>query len=249
MKFLELIITPPAINFIILVIGLSLWRYRRASFILILISAITLYLASITLISGPLLGLLEDYPPLNANNVKQSNLHAVVVLGAGRYIKAPEWGKEDQLSDKSNRRLAYGAWLVKKINAQIIVSGGSPRGEKLAEAILMKQVLEKQYGITNTIAEIESANTFENARNTADILKRINIKTVYVVTHASHMRRVISAFKYLKIDAIPAPLGYNTNLYRVGWKTFIPSNDGLKATKRLMHELMGLLWYKIKYYD
>ncbi len=248
MKFIELILSPPAINFFILVTGLALWRYRRASFILILTSAITLYLASITLISGPLLGLLENYPALKEADISTTKAKAVIVLGGGRYRKAPEWDKKDRLSSHSMRRLEYGAWLAKKMNAQIIVSGGSPKGENLAEAVLMKQILEKKYGITNAIAEVSSTNTFENAKNTAAILIKINIKTVYIVTDASHMRRSLSAFNYFKIEGIAAPLGYNTNLYGIGWKTFIPSTSGLNATKELIHELMGLLWYKINYY-
>ncbi len=249
MKFLELILTPPAINFIILLIGLALWQYRRASFILILFSTMTLYLSSITLISGPLLGLLEHYPPLSKQDMATSTIKAVVILGGGRYQKAPEWGKEDRLSDDSMRRLEYGAYLAKKMNIQIILTGGSPQGEVLPEAVLMKQVLEKQYGITNAIAEIHSKNTFENAKFTTVILGKLNIKKVYVVSHASHMRRVISSLNYFKIEGIPAPLGYNTNYYTmIGWQTFIPSTNGLTATRKLIHELLGLLWYKIKYF-
>jgi uncharacterized SAM-binding protein YcdF (DUF218 family) len=225
-------------------------RKAKFAYYTIIASVSILYLSSITLISDPLLNAISTSRALDPLTIKQNRAgaQAIVVLGGGRYANPPEYDS-DRLSSKTHRRVLYASWLSKEMNLPIIAVGGVPDVSRVPESILIKQFLEEKLGHKDIATEDKSLNTYENAKNLAPILKRMNIQKVYLVTHAWHTRRAVRAFREMKIDVVAAPTGFATNLERgLHWKDIIPRQKGLSRTYIFLHEFVGYLWYDIKYY-
>ncbi len=248
MDFLEIIFFPPGIIICLLIIALLLWHRKKLARNLLIASLSIFLLSSLTLFTRPLLSLLESYPALTDKQIKAGGAQAIVVLGAGRYAKAPEYSSQDTISLYSWQRVAYAASLAKKTGLKVITSGGSVYGSRTPESVLLKNILETQFNITTVIPENKSKNTFENALYTKNILDKLKIKKIILVTHAFHMRRALYSFSKNNIAVIPAPVGFHTSI-RDGfnWTLFLPKSRALVEMNLFLHEVAGLFWYKIRY--
>jgi uncharacterized SAM-binding protein YcdF (DUF218 family) len=177
---------------------------------------------------------------------------AIIVLGGGRRkgaLEAPTEYHQHDLSPSSFERLRYGARLAKQTNLPILVTGGAPdkTGTKdLAEAQVMKIVLEKEYSISPKWIEDQSNTTQENALRSAEILKKEGIKSVYLVTHFWHMPRAKTVFERQGLKVLEAPMGfYQKTAFTL--LDFYPSSEGFQRTRWVWHEILGNLWYRVKF--
>ncbi len=110
----------------------------------------------------------------------------------------------------------------------------------------MKKVLEREFGIYPKWVKEQSSTTQENASETAKILKKEGIKTIYLVTHFWHMPRAQRQFERHDIQVIRAPMGF----YQKEQFTpldFYHSSEGFQKTRWVWHELVGSLWYKVNF--
>ena len=71
--------------------------------------------------------LIRSLEPAAANPVTAAPAQAIVVLGGGRYLGAPEYGG-DTVSEPTLVRVRYGAYLHRLVNKPLLVSGGKPDG-------------------------------------------------------------------------------------------------------------------------
>jgi uncharacterized SAM-binding protein YcdF (DUF218 family) len=232
---------PPLNLLIIAAIGLWLWK-RRPLFarILLTVSVALLWLLSTPFIAETLLHQLEDKPL--AVDIRQAD--AIVVLGGGTYFHAPEYGT-DTVNEYSLLRLRYAAKLYRESGYPILLSGGKPAGNALSEAQQMKRVLVEEFNVPVTWTEDSSDNTLESALACRQLLQANNVKRIALVTHASHMPRAVEAFKAAGFEVIPAPTGYTTR-YQIDLLAFVPNAIALRDSKIFMHELIGILWYRLK---
>lgn len=109
----------------------------------------------------------------------------------------------------------------------------------------MQRVLSDEFGITVKWLEEASDNTLENASKSRDILRKAGVNSIYLVTHAWHMARARMVFERAGLNVIPAPTGFTTR-YRTDILSFIPSSDGLHNSRVFLHEVMGILWYRLR---
>ncbi len=65
----------------------------------------------------------------------------------------------------------------------------------------MKSMLEKEFATPVRWVEVESGNTFENARASGRILREAGMGKVYLVTHSGHMRRAVQHVADAIVDA------------------------------------------------
>ena len=109
-------------------------------------------------------------------------------------------------------------------------------------ADLMTLSLRQDFRVDVRWQERRSRDTWENARFSADILLPAGITSVYVVTHAWHMRRALLAFEGtgLRVTAAPTPL---LRPIHPSITDFIPSVGSLATAYFAVHEWVGLLWY------
>ena len=200
-----------------------------------------LWLFSTPYIADYLLRSLEPQPSTQSEKLIPD---AIIVLGGGTYANAPEYGG-DTVSNATLTRLRYAANLYHHHNLPLLTSGGTPLGNKTSEAQLMKEVLEQEFNVPVTWVEGSSNNTFENARLSFNLLQQNDIKSIYLVTHAWHMPRAAQAFESAGFVVIPAPTAYTTR-YNLDLLAFLPSADALQNSHIFLHEVIGMLWYRLK---
>ena len=235
----------PPLNLLLLALtGMLLFRSRpRIARALLASSLLLLWVSSTPYFSDGAMHLLEKQ--LKVVDIKNQPAEAIVVLGGGTYFNAPEYGGTDTVSEPTLMRLRYAAKLQRETGKPILVTGGKPLGNEVSEAQHMKSILEKEFNVPVQWTEDNSDNTLENARKSYQILQKAGIKRIYVVTHAWHMPRSVMVFQQAGFEVIPAPLGFATR-YKTDILSFLPEAESLNNSRMLVHELIGLLWYRLK---
>jgi uncharacterized SAM-binding protein YcdF (DUF218 family) len=234
---------PPLNLLLIALAGLLLWHKRPLVARALLTTAFALlWLLSTPYVAESLLQSLEG-PPV-ALDTRTQTADAIVVLGGGTYFHAPEYAG-DTVSDASLQRLRYAARLYRDTAKPVLVTGGKPLGNSLSEAQQMRKVLEQEFYIPVRWTEDESDNTLENARYSYQLLQKTSIKRIYLVTHAWHMPRAMRVFQAAGFEVVPAPTAYTTR-YQTDLMAFVPRATALRDSQIYLHELLGLLWYRLK---
>jgi len=220
---------------------LALRRSPRTGQTLLVLSVVLLYALSTRFVADQLLQALEApaHDPL-ASPAGQ----AIVVLGAGTYFNAPEYGG-DTVNAHGLVRLRYAAYLHRATTKPILITGGSPQGAAQAEAAHMAAALNRDFGVPVAWIEDQSRTTLENARYSRRLLGAAGIGTVYLVTHAWHMPRAVRAFESAGFTVIPAATGYATR-FRLTILDFVPDAHALADSSRWFHEVIGMAWYRIQ---
>ena len=225
-------------------IGIVVWRWRpRLGRALVTASLLMLWLVSTSAFNIPFLEALGWPAPVDVRDA--NGAQAIVVLGGGISRAAPEYEGADTVNARTLNRVRYAAWLSRKTQLPVLASGGLPRGASSTEAELMKSVLENEFGTPVRWIEVESMNTFENARASARILREAGIGKVYLVTDSMHMRRAVQAFAPTGIQVFPAPIGLLTR-DRITYADFLPGPIGFATSYYVAHELVGRAWYAIR---
>lgn len=221
---------------------LRLRRHPRSGKALIVLSLAALWALSTPWFSRTLLQALE---PLPADPLRAAPAQAIVVLGGGKYYAAPEYGAVDTVNEPTLARLRYAAWLHRQTGKPILVTGGAPEGSAISEGQAMKATLENEFKVPVAWTEDKSFNTFENAHASRATLKPLGIDRVYVVTHAWHMPRSKSIFIKAGFDVVPAPTQFATG-FRLTILDFRPFAPALADSSHFFHEIIGLVWYRLK---
>ena len=240
---------PPGIFFLLLVLGVLLrLRFYRTGQSLIYAAIMLLLLMSLPILTNPLIHYYENAPALDPATLAHTRAKAIVVLGGGRYPDAPEY-QGDTVSEPSLERIRYGAWLQRKTKLPILVTGGIVLGgNRPAEAELMKQVLAQDFLALVPWVEKASRTTYENAIYSKTMLAKEDISNIILVTHAMHMPRAIEAFEKAGFTVTPAPMGYDTGTEAPILLGLLPSVYSLVNMHDLLHELIGRVWYRLRYY-
>ena len=243
------LLLPPGIILVILALGFILLPVaRKLAGWLILLGILTLYLLSIAPVGSYLIGTIETTPALS-EPVEAEDEGAIVVLGAGRYYSAPEFGGKDTTSHFALMRLRYAERLREQTGLPILATGGRPHGELLSEAELMAQTVKRDFDGIVKWTEEKSKNTFENAICSQFILDGQAIDKVFLVTHAAHMPRALYAFRKAGLKVTPAPTGYLRDTFRYAnpAETWLPSMAALQLSRTALHEWLGLIYYRTVY--
>jgi len=235
---------PPLSLLLLLALGIMLlYRRHKLADKLILAAFCLLWIASTPYFAEGALHLLEaQTTPLDIN---RQDADAIVILGGGTYFHAPEYAGQDTIGDATLVRLRYGAKLQRETGKPILVTGGKPLGNGISEAQQMRIALEQDFRVPVRWMEDESDNTFDNAYNSFRILQQAGIHKIYLVTHAWHMPRSAGIFRRAGFEVVEAPTAYTTR-YRTDLLSFLPQAVSLDASRIFVHEVIGLLWYRLK---
>jgi len=234
---------PPLSLLLIAVAGLLLGRTcPRTGRTLLVTSLALLWVCSTPYFAEGALRLLEGPP--KAVDARAHPADAIIVLGGGTYFNAPEYGA-DTVGEATLPRLRYAATLQRATGKPVLVTGGKPVGNALSEAQQMKSVLEQEFNVPVRWTEDASDNTQENARYSYRMLQHFGIKRIYLVTHAWHMPRSAEAFRRAGFEVIEAPTAFTTR-FQTDLLSFIPRAEAMRDSKYFVHELIGLLWYRLK---
>jgi uncharacterized SAM-binding protein YcdF (DUF218 family) len=136
---------------------------------------------------------------------------------------------------------------------KILLTGGSGyinfqewKESSLIADVLLKSGVKKE----DLILENNSRNTYENALFTADILKKGNYGSRYlIITSAFHMRRSLACFKKAGItgDTFSADTRFPAHINTLD-KIIKPDAEYLWMWDALIHEWVGMLMYKLAGY-
>jgi uncharacterized SAM-binding protein YcdF (DUF218 family) len=239
---LSAFLVPPGLLLAVLLAGLALGRYRpRTGRGLLIAGVIGLYLLSMPLTARFLLQHWEA-PPGRSDLIAATQ--AIIVLGGGKYPRAPEYGG-DTAGSMSLVRLRYAARLHRQTGLPILVSGGNPEGGQLDEAQVMRQTLEGDFAVPVRWIENQSANTLGNARLTRQLLEKENIRRISLVTHAWHMPRARLAFESAGFEVVAAPTSHTTRP-GITMLDFLPDPAALLDSSLYFHEAIGTVWYRLR---
>jgi len=247
-KIIQPLLMPPAIMILLILVGLILLRWsQRYGKVLIISGALLLVAASLPIITNPLVTAMENIPALNKEQMKTSDAGAIVILGGGSYLDAPEYGG-DTVSTKTLERIRYGAYVHRQTGLPVLVTGGRVfEYIKTAEATLMKKVLETDFQTPVKWTEDRARTTWENAQYSQQTLKQEKINRIILVTHALHMPRSVMSFEAAGFEVTPAPLAYHSRIDGFSVSDFLPRARAMNNLSYLMHEVIGILWYRLRY--
>jgi len=245
------LLLPPVPLLMLLLIGAVLLAARRALGGTLVLTSVLLLWFSGCIGGSELLahGLLNPSASLSNDRIKTLKTHArepvaIVVLGGGMEPFAPEY-RTSSLQFRSLERLRYGVWLSRETGWPIAFSGGAGWGQPdgPAEAQVAQRIAAQEFGRPLKWIEDGSRDTRENAVRTVALLRSQGVKRILLVTHGWHMPRSLRAFEQaaagdIRIEAAPMGLARHTELPVLRW---LPSGEGLTATRLVLREWMGQL--------
>lgn len=243
---LKLLLLPPGGLILLLLIG---WLFARHFFgrFLILLATLAFYLLSTPATVDWLAARLETIPAPSAEQLRDSGADAILVLMADMRRSNPELDGAPALSALSLQRIDYGLALHRKTGLPIVLSGGSVKGDTPPLAELGAEWLKDRAGVTARAIETASRDTWENAYNSAETLKRLGFDRVLLVTHAFHMPRAMLSMQAAGVDAVPAPFGFEHVPAEIRQPTeasdWLPQPGLLGRSYLILHEMAGLVWY------
>jgi uncharacterized SAM-binding protein YcdF (DUF218 family) len=174
------------------------------------------------------------YPP---GPIRAPNVEAIAVPGGEH--DDPTLERPFAVADHD----AYGecllaAWLYRTgPHVPVIVSGHWETG-------VMRRILEDEGVPASFIWEEKAAHsTHENAVFSARILKGHKMTTIVLVSDARSMLRAKKSFEKEGLTVIPAVwtrLDFTFDL-----KHMLPGAKALKSNEDTLHEIVGMLWYRL----
>ena len=227
---------PPTGLVLLILLGLLIGRRGLG-----LIAVLLLILLGLPVVSDSLLRSLEEgLPTASPEHPPQ----AIVVLGA-EVIRADDekLGVRPGLLTLDQLRAA--AALQRRTGLPILVTGGTTQPDTAAVGEVMAQSLQDDFRIPVRWVEAKSADTWANARLSADILHEAGIDSVYVVTHAWHERRAMLAFRGTGLTVTAAPVSLDSPL-RPDHDDFLPRVAGWQTSYWALHEWIGYAWYVLR---
>ena len=139
-----------------------------------------------------------------------------------------------------NASMLEAARLHRQTGLPVLASGGD------GEAAAIKNHLEKSLQTPVRWTEGNSINTEQNARFSAAILAKAQVRKIILVTHAMHMRRARAMFVDQGFEVVPAPTD-SSAWPELRWRDLLPSSEGRKLAKSALHEVFGLAFYKLRF--
>ena len=109
----------------------------------------------------------------------------------------------------------------------------------------MADSLQQDFGLQTLWLEQASKDTWQNAADSAAVLRPSHIDTVYVVTHAWHMRRALIAFRAAGLRAVAAPVDPERPP-PLAPRMLVPSVSAWQQSYYGLHEWIGCLWYSLR---
>lgn len=246
----ELLLAPPGLSIWLILAGIwLLYRGRRSRLGLGLAGSglALLYLFSTPLVAQLLLSGLQTSPVIPPAKLADQGAQAIIVLGAGRRKNAREYGT-DTLNALALERLRYAAFIARRTDLPVLVSGGLAKDGHPPEAMLLMETLEAEFGVPVRWLESDSRTTFENARYSSQILHAVNIRRAFLVSHAWHMPRAVWSFRQFGMEVIPAPTVFaERGDGSLIVQDFLPNARALRMTAYAFHEYLGNLWYRLRH--
>ncbi len=233
---------PFGVFFIVLALVLLYRHKMKPAKFLLALSIVWLFLFSYPPVANTLLYTLESNTPTLHDAPK--NIRYIYVLGGGHHTDE-SLPITSQVVEASVVRLTEGIRLYHQLHeeATIIVSGYRGSFDPNTHALMQKK-LALALGVKKEklILRHEPRDTEEEAIAAKALLKD---KPFILVTSASHMKRAMLFFKHEGLHPVPAPTNHLASTQYLDYTKFF-SSDALEKSRIVFHEVLGLIWQKIK---
>lgn len=230
------LVLPPGGPLLLVVLGLLLLKSRaRFGRVLIASGAASLWLLATPWVSNALLASLSPSQDVELDSLRSAQ--ALVVLGGGLRREAVEYGG-DTLGRLTSERVRYGAKLARATGLPVLVSGGRPEPGARSEAEVMREALEREYGVAVKWSEERSRNTRENARFAAELLKPLGIERVALVVHGFDVPRAREEFLQAGFEVLVAPTVLPSTS-PAGLSDWLPGVYPLTTSYWVLYEWLG----------
>jgi uncharacterized SAM-binding protein YcdF (DUF218 family) len=241
-KILPLFASPLFLIFFLIILG-TIIKSKKIT----LFGVVILIFCSLPIISNKLIHYLEkDYTLQDASAI--NNADAIVVLsGMLKTIKVDDKLKYE-FSEGVDRILS-GIDLFKNNKASLLIltkgqvpwSLGIPEGEYLKEFAIKFGVPKKSILLTDNVQ-----NTDQEAKSVKKLLNSNDAKVI-LITSAFHMPRAKKVFEASNIKVIPFAVDFINSHQKLTFMSFIPSAGALSSTSFFVREMIGRLYYNLKY--
>jgi uncharacterized SAM-binding protein YcdF (DUF218 family) len=243
------LLLPPISIFLALILcwALAYWR-PRLGLRLMGVCLLLMLVLGLPITSTLLFVSLESGIKLtDAVSVAQAPPAAIVILSGDTGFGEPGGAilSGARVGSLSLERLRAGAALQRREKLPILVTGGRFRSDSTSLAELMADTLVTDFATPVRWIEPRSEDTWENAKYSAAMLAKANITSVYVVTHAWHMRRALIAFRHFGITAWPAPTSLDI-LGTLSAEDFMPRVGAWLDSYYAIHEWAGCAYYALR---
>jgi uncharacterized SAM-binding protein YcdF (DUF218 family) len=228
------VLLPPMGLLILAILGAVLLalNHRRSGWSCLIAGLAAMWLLSTQIVADELARLTEVYHVFDST--KPTNAQAIVILGGtGDSAFEPEYpGVQGAVWLELLERLNYGAWLSRTTHLPILVT--STRDD----AWTMAASLSRDFQVRARWVDWRAHDTFENARNSAVLLRTDNVNSILLVTSDTHMLRATREFLATGLQVIPAPVHVLVRRPHV-FSDFLPSAEAMMYSNRAIYELVG----------
>ena len=241
-KILPLFTSPLFLIFFLIILG-TIIKSKKIT----LFGVVILIFCSLPIISYKLIHYLEkDYTLQDASAT--NNADAIVVLsGMLKTIKVDDKFKYE--FNEGVDRILSGIDLFKNNKASLLIltkgqvpwSLGIPEGEYLKEFAIKFGVPKKSILLTDNVQ-----NTDQEAKSVKKLLNSNDAKVI-LITSAFHMPRAKKVFEASNIKVIPFAVDFINSHQKLTFMSFIPSAGALSSTSFFVREMIGRLYYNLKY--
>jgi uncharacterized SAM-binding protein YcdF (DUF218 family) len=234
---LRTLLLPPAGP--LLLAGLGIWLVRRrrsadatraAGWALLVTGLAALWLLATPVVGDGLMRLAERCPALDL--ARPVRAQAIVILsGADARTNAPEYGGP-AAGLELLERVSYGAYVARRTGLPVLVSGNA------REALAMRTVLWRDFGIRTRWVDGESRDTFDNAQFSARLLRADGVQRIVLVTSSNHEWRAAQEFASAGLEVEPAPVHLWTPR-SLGFRYYLPEPLALLESTEAVYEILG----------
>ncbi len=206
-------------------------RQRRSGWTCLVAGLGLLWILATPLVADELTRLIQVYPAFDPTTPTQAR--AIVILGGGDHrLRAPEYGGQPAVPLDLLERLNYGAWLSRVTHLPILVTSAPENVGAMAAS------LTRDFQAPPHWVDRNSHDTFENARNTALMLRVADVNSILLVTSSNHMLRATREFLATGLQVTAAPI-HMVGRREYPVSAFLPTAEAMMDSSRAIYEFVG----------
>jgi len=245
-KILTFLISPTVVIIIVIIMALIVKKPALRKILLIFSLGLLLFFTNPFIINQ----LLKTWEPQSSVDNKKIYDTGIILSGFMSLDKENGSLSFGEAADRLTEGLIlYRTGRIKTI----LISGGSGSlKDDTRESMLAKAFLVNNCGIPDSVVYIDtvSRNTYENAVESKKVMNTEGLKSAIIITSAWHMRRAEACFKKvgLNVEIHPTDGMYGIQGTSVS-NIIIPGTRNIIRWENYMHEITGMIMYKIQGYN
>jgi len=171
----------------------------------------------------------------------------VVILASGEaWVRGGR--PQARLDLEGWERLTTGVELWRRTGGKLLLTGGLPSGGQDPSGSFAELMARhaRAMGVPEEALKIgaNSTRTQEDLAAAAPLVQA-NAGPVYLVTSALHMRRSVAVAERLGLRMQPFACGYR-QLEDPSWRAWLPNAGGPALFSAVLHEVLGLAYYRVR---